>query len=289
MSFTAIYIIWGSTYLFIKLALQSFPPFILAGIRFLIASLLIFAYVFARRRWIGLQWSQVRNSMIAGTLFLAIGNGAACWALQYLDTGFAALLIASQPLLLLIMLRTLEKQMITLRSALGVILGMTGVYLLVSQNELVSHANHWLAVGILFISLLSWGYASIFVGKAVMPKDHFFNTGIQMFVGGIFLVLSSFVFGERPHELSEVSSLSWLSIGYLVVFGSIIAFTAFNFLLKHVSPEKVATSTYVNPVVAMILGWLILDEHITGQSIFAAAILFLGVFFINVNKSRKKI
>jgi drug/metabolite transporter (DMT)-like permease len=132
--------------------------------------------------------------------------------------------------------------------------------------------------------MLSWAYGSLFVAKAELPSNYFVNTGYQMLTGGMMLAIASILFGEtwtNPIEWSEKVQISMI---ILIIFGSIVAFTSFNYLLKAVSPEKVATSTYVNPIIALILGWYFLNEQITRQSVIAAAILLTGVYFINTRK-----
>ena len=285
-SFAAIYIVWGSTYLFIKISLEELPPFFLAGMRFLMAGIIIFALSLKNRKKWNLNRKNVTNSIIAGFFFLTWGNGAVSWAMQYIDSGFAALMISSQPLVLLLMMWILLRKPILPKSWLGVLLGFIGVYLLVSQNELVAGKDQWLGLLLIFTALLSWAYGSIFIGKAETPPSFFINSAIQMISAGICLSFFSFVISEPVPPLNSVSIKVWLSIAYLIIFGSIVAFTAFNFLLKYISPEKVATSTYVNPIIAMLLGWLILDEIITTQSIIAAIILLMGVYFINFNKRK---
>ena len=133
--------------------------------------------------------------------------------------------------------------------------------------------------------LLSWSYGSLFVGKADLPLNYFVNTGYQMLTAGILLIIASNLFGETWSYPTEWSSPTQISMILLILFGSIVAFTSFNYLLKTVSPEKVATSTYVNPIIALLLGWYFLNEQLTPQSIVAAAILLTGVYFINTNKT----
>ena len=288
-AFAAIYIIWGSTYLFIKIGLTEIPPFRLAGMRFTTAGIIIFLISFFTVKNWDISRLALQNSLIAGFLFLTFGNGGVSWAIKYVDSGFAALIISSQPLILLMLLWLLEKKPIMPKSWMGVTLGAIGVYLLVSQNELVSTPNQWLGVAVIFTCLLSWAYASIFVSKAKFPKSYFLNSGIQMFSAGICLLIASLIFEKDIPALTSISSKVWFSLAFLIFFGSILAFTSFNFLLKHVSPEKVSTSTYVNPVIAMLLGWLVLGEIITSQSVIAAVILLMGVYFINFNKRKRSI
>ena len=287
LAFFAIYIIWGSTYLLNKISVSQLPPFFLASVRFLFASMIIF--IIAKSLGISLSISkkQLLNTTIAGFLFLTMGNGLAVLALKYLDSGFAALEISAQPLVILIMMRVFQGKTIKLMSYIGVVLGFIGIFLLVSQKEIINKEGQILGMILIFVCMLSWAYASIFVGKADLPKNSFVNTGYQMLTGGIMLGIISLVLNESwSLPTTWHPEVQWAMIG-LIVFGSIIAFTSFNYLLKEVSPEKVATSTYVNPVIALILGWWVLNEHISLQSIIAAVVLLTGVYFINTKRVLK--
>lgn len=234
----------------------------------------------------GITRKQLINAIIAGILFLGIGNGAMSYALQFIDSGYACLLTSGQPLILLLMLWALDKKALPFKAWIGVFIGIAGMWLLVGQTQILSTKEQWVGTLIIFGCLLSWGFGSIFVNRSELPENYFVNTAIQIFIGSIFLFLSSYAMGEPSIEWHSLSNLAWFSLFYLAIFGSIVAFTAFNFLLKHVSPEKVATSTYVNPVIALILGFYFHDEIITTQTIVAAAILFMGVYFINSTKSK---
>jgi drug/metabolite transporter (DMT)-like permease len=287
LAFFAIYIIWGSTYLLNKISVSQLPPFFLASVRFLFASMIIF--IIAKSLGISLSISkkQLLNTTIAGFLFLTMGNGLAVLALKYLDSGFAALEISAQPLVILIMMRVFQGKTIKLMSYIGVVLGFIGIFLLVSQKEIINKEGQILGMILIFVCMLSWAYASIFVGKADLPKNSFVNTGYQMLTGGIMLGIISLVLNESwSLPTTWHPEVQWAMIG-LIVFGSIIAFTSFNYLLKEVSPEKVATSTYVNPIIALILGWWVLNEHISLQSIIAAVVLLTGVYFINTKRVLK--
>ncbi|MCW5515248.1 EamA family transporter [Muriicola sp. Z0-33] len=284
LSFFSIYFIWGSTYLLNKIAVTELPPFMLAGIRFVSAGIIIFIIAKALKINISVTPRQLLNTIIAGFLFLTFGNGVVVWALKYVDSGFAALEISAQPLVVLLLMRLIQGKKIQTMSVIGVILGFIGIYLLVSQKEIISQENSVMGMIMIFVCMISWGYGSLFVGKADLPKNYFVNTGYQMFTGGIMLMLASLAFQEQ-----WTSPVSWgnpvkYSMILLIIFGSIVAFTSFNYLLKVVSPEKVATSTYVNPIIALLLGWYFLNEQITTQSVIAAAILLTGVYFINTRK-----
>ncbi|MBJ7882846.1 EamA family transporter [Gelidibacter salicanalis] len=284
LAFFSIYVIWGSTYLLNKIAVTELPPFMLASVRFITAGVLIFIIAKLMGKSLAISKKQLINTAIAGFLFLTFGNGIVVWALKYVDSGFAALEISAQPLVVLILMRVFQGKKIQAMSVLGVILGIIGIYLLVSQNEVVSKEGSILGMIMIFVCMVSWATGSLFVGKADLPSNYFVNTGYQMIAGGIMLVVLSLLFGEAwslPNVWSEKVQLSMV---LLIVFGSIVAFTSFNFLLKRVSPEKVATSTYVNPIIALVLGWYFLNEVITTQSIIAAIVLLTGVYFINTKK-----
>ena len=285
LAFLSIYIIWGSTYLLIKLAVIELAPMFLAGFRFLSAGILIF--IIAKFMGISLKISskQFKNTLMAGMFFLVIGNGLMVWALKYVDSGFAALQISAQPLVVLIMMRILEDKKIKAMSMIGVVLGMIGIYLLVSQKQIITKEGSILGMFMILGCMLSWAYGSLFVAKVELPKNFFVNTGYQMFSAGFILLIVSLFLGELWTLPTQWVLKTQFSMLLLIVFGSIIAFTSFNYLLKKVSPEKVATSTYVNPIVALFLGWYFLNEQITGQSILAAVILLTGVYFINTKKT----
>lgn len=285
LAFFSIYVIWGSTYLLNKIAVSEIPPFFLAAIRFTTAGLLIFGIVLATGKSIAITRKQLLNTIFAGFLFLSFGNGVVVWALKFVDSNFAALEISAQPLVILFMMWALQGKKIQPMSILGIILGMVGIYLLVSQKNILNQENSLLGVVMIFAAMLSWAYGSLFIAKADIPKNYFVNTGYQMFTGGIMLAILSLAFGEEWSFVQDWSTKAQWSMLLLVIFGSIIAFTSFNYLLKMVSPEKVATNTYVNPIVAMILGWYFLEEQITVQSVVAAIVLLTGVYFINTKKT----
>lgn len=284
LAFFAIYVIWGSTYMLNKIAVMELPPFMLASVRFLSAGALILIIALVSGIKIGISSKQFGNTAIAGFLFLTFGNGVVVWALKYVDSGFAALEISAQPLIVLLLMRIFEGKKIQSTSVVGVIFGVIGIYLLVSQKQLISQEDTILGMLMIFACMISWGYGSLFVAKANLPSNYFVNTGYQMLIGGIMLLISSYLFNETWSMPTTWSLEVKYSLVLLIIFGSIIAFTSFNYLLKVVSPEKVATSTYVNPIIALGLGWYFLNEQITTQSIFAAVILLTGVYFINTKK-----
>ncbi len=284
MAFFAIYIIWGSTYLWNKIAVTELPAFFLASVRFLCASVLIFAIALISGKKIGITKRQLKNSIFVAFLFMVSGNGLFVWALKYVDSGFAALLASTQPLFVLLLMRLIDNKKMKLKSIIGVVFGILGMYLLVSQQELVTDEDTLKGILLIFLCVIGWSYASVFVSKADLPKNHLVSTGYQMGIAFFMLTIVSFSLGEQwTSPFAWSSEVQW-SMFLLIILGSLVAFTAFNYLLKQVSTEKVATSSYVNPVVALFLGWWILDEALTTQSLIAASILLVGVYFITSKK-----
>ncbi len=286
VSFFSIYIIWGSTYVLNKISVSEIPPLLLASIRFGVAGILIMIIAKLLKQPLKITKKQFINTLIAGFLFLVYGNGVFVWALKYVDTGFAALLASTQPLFVLFLLRLIDGKRMQKKSIIGVVLGIIGMYLLVSQKEIATSEGMVLGIFMILTCVLSWSYGSVFVSKANLPKNFFVSTGYQMITGSFLLFFWSLIFKEDMTTLFNISYKVKISMILLILFGSIVAFTAFNYLLKVISPEKVATSAYVNPIIALLLGWYFLDEQLTNQSIIASIVLLTGVYFIT---SRKRV
>ncbi len=289
LSFAAVYIIWGSTYLFIAFTVESLPPFILSTIRFTLASLLLFGLTAVLKKYQTITKKQFINAAFAGILFLGFGTSGVAWALQFVDSGFTALVISGQPLIVVLMMWAINQKRPATQSFGGIFLGMFGMYLLVSQKELVAAPEQWKGIIAIFFCMIAWGFGSIFVSKSDMPKPQIANNAIQMMSGGIVLFFFSLLFENSfSFDFTAVPSIAWFALSYLIVFGAAVAFSAFNYLLTQVSPEKVATSTYVNPIIALTLGWYFRDELVTPQSILAVCVMFTGVFFINSTPEQSK-
>jgi len=284
LAFFAIYFIWGSTYLLNKIVVKEVSPLLLASIRFLSAGSIVLIIARFLKLNLRVTRKQLFNCIIAGFLFLGFGNGVFVWALKYVDSGFAALEAATQPLFVIFLMRMLHGTKIEKQSLLGVVLGILGMYLLVSQEELILGSQSIKGIMMILACVLSWSYASIFVSRADLPSSFFVSSAYQMLSAGVILLSASYLIGEPWLSPLQWSLASKWSMILLIVFGSIVAFTSFNYLLKVVSTEKVSTSAYVNPVIALLLGWYILDEQITLQSVVAAIFLLTGVYFINSKK-----
>ena len=287
LAFFAIYVIWGSTYLLNKIAVAQLPPFFLASVRFIAAGIIIITIAKFMKLRLLISRKQLFNCVFSGFLFLVYGNGVFVWALRYVDSGFGALEASTQPLFVLLLMRLIDNKRLKPNAIIGVVLGILGMYILVSQKELVTQEGTLLGMFMILTCVLSWSYGSVFVSKADLPANYFVSTAYQMLAAGILLVITSLVMGETwVAPIHWESSVKWAML-LLIVFGSVLAFTAFNYLLKMVPTEKVSTSAYVNPIIAIFLGWLILDEPLTLQTIVAATVLLTGVYFITTKRKIK--
>jgi drug/metabolite transporter (DMT)-like permease len=274
-AFAAVYILWGSTYLGIRFAIQSIPPFMMAGGRHLTAGAVLFA--FARLRGVTAPtWIQWRDAMIAGTLMLVIGNGGVSWAEQRVPSGTAALLVALTPLWM-VLLDWLRPGGIRPRALVGagLIVGLGGVALLARGHGEHQGAVYGWSVAALMAASFSWAAGSIFNRGARKPASPFLSVAMQMITGGAILLGVSGTRGEFSHfhfaQITAVSLGSWL---YLTVAGSLIGYTAYVWLLHASTPARVATYAYVNPLIAVLLGCTL------GHEIFSHELLFAGVLII---------
>lgn len=285
-AFAAVYVVWGSTYLAIHYAIGTIPPFLMAGVRFVIAGGIMYAWGTARgaTRPTRLQW---RNTSIIGILLLTAGNGGVVWAEQTVPTGIAALLVSILPLWLVLLdwIRPGGKRP-SVGVAAGIALGMVGMGVLIGPDSFrgAGPVNLWGALALILASL-SWAAGSLFAKHSDLPSQ-VLTTGMEMLAGGAALLALATVTGEIRHfNPHAVSSTSLLGLAYLVTFGSLIGFSAFSWLLKHASPAAVGTYAYVNPVVAVFLGWLVAGELVTPRTLLGAAIIIASVGIISAVSS----
>ncbi len=288
LAFAAIYLIWGSTYLAIRVAVETMPPFLMAGVRFLIAGTLLFSFLKLR----GAAWPtahQWRANTIIGTFLLLGGNGAVVWAEQYLPSGLTALLIGIGPLFIVLTEWAwpggTRPGVVT---AIALLLGFIGVSWLAAPWENASHGGLNLgAVASILIGCVSWGIGSIYSRHAKHGAEPFFASSLQMLGGGVALTLAALVHDDfaRLH-IAVIAPRAWLAFAYLIAVGSLVGFSTFVWLMKHSTPARVATYAYVNPIVAVFLGWLLLNEPITSRTLVASAIIVTAVAIITVQKTK---
>ena len=278
-AFAAIWIIWGSTYLAIRFALETLPPFLFAGVRFLVAGSILYAVAHLR----GAPrptWAQWKAAGIVGVLLFVGGNGAVVWAEMRIPSGPAALLVATEPLMVVL----LQRQRPTVGHALGLVLGFAGVAILVGPAALLGGgALDPLACLVVVAGSLSWAGGSLVSRTVGLPDHALLSSSMQMLVGGLALAAVGVVHGDAAaFDPGAVSATSLVAVAYLILFGSLVAFTAYSFLIRHVSPGRVSTYAYVNPVVAVILGSVIASEPFTPRVAIAAIVIVAGVVLITV-------
>ena len=276
-----IYIVWGSTYLAIRVTVETLPPFLSAGSRFLVAGVIVFAFLAARKGLaaIRLTGREVAASALVGAALLFGGNGLVSLAEQEVSSSLAALIIASVPLWV-VLLRTLTGEKVSRGTLVGVAIGFAGVAMLVLPGS-GSDGAGLAGVLTLVVASASWASGSFFSSRLPLPRNPFVSTAAQMVLGGLILLVAGAVSGEMSGlDASEFSGASIGAFAYLVTVGSLFAFTAYVWLLQNAPISKVATYAYVNPVIAIFLGWLILSESITTTILIGAAVIVSSVAFI---------
>jgi drug/metabolite transporter (DMT)-like permease len=287
-AFAAVYVLWGSTYLAIRFTLESLPPFAMAASRFLIAGTLLFAWA----RWRGaaapkaIHW---RSATIVGVLMLLGGNGGVVWAEQRVPSGLAALLVATVPLWMVMLdgagrgWRRPPTQVL-----LGVAAGLAGVALLVGPGRFAGgHAVDPLGAAVLIFASLCWTAGSLYSRRAVLPASPLVATAMEMIGGGAGLAVAGLLSGDWQRlDLAAATPRSLMAVAYLIVFGSLVGFTAYVWLLRVSTPPLVATYAYVNPVVAVLLGWALADEPVNARTLIAAAIIVGAVMLITTHRAK---
>ncbi|HLA68564.1 MAG TPA: drug/metabolite exporter YedA [Bacteroidota bacterium] len=288
-AFAAVYIIWGSTYLAIRLAVESIPPFFMAGSRFVLAGGGLYAWLSIRGA-AKPTLSQWKSTTVVGAMLLLIGNGGVSWAEQFVPSGITALLIAITPLWFVVFDWWNRGVKPTASTIGGLILGTIGIIVLIDPVELVGGDQvNLLGAFVLLVATISWAWGSLYSRHAEMPSSPLLATAMEMLSGGILLMIFSAVSGEMFRlDPAAMTTPSILSLFYLVVFGSLVAFTSYIWLLKTVHPALVSTYAYVNPVIAVFLGWLIAGEPLGGRILLAAAIIVAAVALITTMNARKR-
>ncbi|HEX5387451.1 MAG TPA: EamA family transporter [Gemmatimonadales bacterium] len=291
-AFAAIYAIWGSTYLAIRVAIETLPPFLMAGVRFLIAGTVL--HLLGRLRGDAApKAAHIAPSILLGALFFLVGNGGVVWAEQRVPSGLAALMVAVTPLWTTLFEWRGGGRAPSPWTGVGLVAGLAGVGMLVAPGELapgraaLGGAVDVAGAAACMLSSLGWSFASVLSGGLRLPRSPAIASSLQMLAGGVLLVAAGLATGEGAHVAAHGFSLrSGLALGYLVVFGSLVAFTAFTWLLRVTSPSRVATCAYVNPVVAVFLGWALAGERLTPRVLVAAAVIIGAVVLIISTRRR---
>ncbi|MGA3075905.1 MAG: EamA family transporter [Bryobacteraceae bacterium] len=291
MAFAIIYFVWGSTYLAIRVGVREVPPFLLAAMRFLAAGVVLCGWTIARgeRPPSSREWA---SASILAVLIFVLDYGLLFWAEQRVPSGIAAVMMATIPVFMalseIVLLRTLR---LTLRLALALLVGMGGVAALMSRSlRLGGTPIDSVGAAALIVASMSWSISSALTRKLPLPSSKVMSSGAQMLAGGIFLTLAAAALGEfRNFHPSTVSSGAWLALVYLIVAGSIVAFTAYVWLIHHESPTKVGTYAYVNPLVAVLLGYFMGGEALGLRTILGTLFVLIAVVMITTTRAKKPI
>jgi drug/metabolite transporter (DMT)-like permease len=284
----AIYIVWGSTYLAIRFAVETMPPFLMAGFRFVVAGMILFTW----RRLAGdpapkrIEW---RSAAIVGFFLLVGGNGNVVWAEQRVPSGIAALIVGSSPLWMVLLdaLRPGGARP-TVRTVIGVAIGFLGIALLIGPNQLAGPATRLDLLGVISLLLAAffWAVGSLYTRGAKLPASPLMGTSIEMLAGGAGLFLLGTITGEWARlDFARISTESLLGLGYLITFGSLVGFAAYVWLLRVAPTPLVSTYAYVNPLIAVFLGSLLAEEQLTASILIAALVIVSAVALINTARA----
>ncbi|MET8335651.1 EamA family transporter [Streptosporangium canum] len=280
-----VYVVWGSTYLAIRIAIETVPPLLSGAMRFSTAALVLGAALLLLRGWrvFRMTWKELGGAALVGLLLLNAGNGLVAVAEQHISSGLAALLVASVPLWLVIF-RIVARDMPQVLTLAGVLIGFGGVAVLSLTGG--GSAADSTGIVIILLASMSWSAGSFLSARIPMPANPFVASTVEMAAGGIGLALTSTVMGEHL-DLGAVSGRSWAALAYLVVMGSLLAFTAYVWLLGAAPISLVSTYAYVNPVVAVALGALVLSEPVTTSMVAAGLVIVLGVALVVSTERRR--
>lgn len=285
LAFACIYLIWGSTYLAIRYAVETIPPLFVASFRHLIAGGLLFGWCWWRGlRPVRQQWFA---SIVLGALFFLIGHGTLHWAQQTLPSGVAAFLIATEPIFVAIILTATRRARITPTLLIGLLLGLFGVALFIGA-DLQTGRSEMLSSFAVLIGTASWSIGMVYSRSAPLHPDDSMAAAMSLLAGAAMLFLTGTVTGEAAEfDLALVSVRSLLALGYLAIAGSLIAYSAYFWLLNRFPPTLIATHTYVNPVVALVLGWSIAGEVLTARFVFGGIVVIAGIALVGRATSRE--
>ena len=282
LAFSIIYFVWGSTFLAIRVGVREVPPFLLAGMRFVVAGLVLYCWMRARgtpsptrREWGG--------ATLLAVLIFVCDYGLLFWAERRVPSGIAAVMLATIPVFMALSeIIILKTQQLTMRLAVALVVGIGGVAVLVSHSVSFGDAPiDPVGACALMAAAISWSAASALTRKVPLPAEKAMSSGVQMLSGGVLLVLAAGLLGEfRGFQIQAVSAKAWLALAYLIVAGSIIGFTAYVWLIHHESPTKVGTYAYVNPVVAVLVGYFFGGEALGARTIAGAALVLVSVVVI---------
>ena len=285
-AFAAIYLVWGSTFLAIRFAVETLPPLLMMGTRHLVAGLLLFGWLLLSRQETRIEPRLWWSALIAGGFCFLGGHGLIAWAELRVNSGLAALLSASLPIFMVVLARLRgQERELTPRVLGGIALGLLGVAVLIPFKFSADQKAEWISALAVILAEVFWAMGAIYSRGVKTATSPVTFAAMQMISGGALLWIVGIGFGEaRQLTLQAFTMRSVLSLGFLIVFGSLVTFTAYTWLLKVSSPAVVSTHSYVNPVVAVVLGWALAGEQFAPRTLLGAAIVLGSVFLISTRK-----
>jgi drug/metabolite transporter (DMT)-like permease len=281
LSLAAICLIWGTTYLALRIAVLHFPPFLFVFIRQTTAGFLLAAFMLLISKVQLPSREYIFRQAIAGFFMISMGNGLVAWAEMYVPSGLAAIICSLMPMLvILINMMVSRGEKPTLPIFIGVVIGLGGIVLIFSEHlSNFSKTEYQIGIVLIFLAVLSWAGGSVWMKKKSLEGNPFLNAGLQMFFGGLWSLPCAFLF-------DDLTKISWApqavySLIYLIIFGSIIAYACYSYALSKLPMTIVSLYAYVNPIVAVILGWLVLDEKLNAKIGLAILITVAGIYIVN--------
>jgi drug/metabolite transporter (DMT)-like permease len=278
LAFVAIYVVWGSTYLAIRYAVETIPPLVTAGVRHSVAGGIMFAWAWwrgfrpTRQQWLA--------GLVVGALFFLVGHGMLHWAEKSVDSGLSALLFATEPMFIVALGWMMGQQKISVTSALGLGLGVLGVAILTGAELTMKGSSLWGLMAVV-LGAFSWSVGVVISPRLKLPSDALGRTALPTLCGAALLLIAAGVTGEfQQTHWSSITMRSIFGLGFLIIFGSVVAFTAYTWLLQRVPPALVATHTYANPVVAVLLGWLLAHEPLSLRVVLASVAILGAIVLI---------
>ncbi len=280
---------WGTTFLGIRIAIETIPPFLVAGIRNLLSGTIILLYLLYKRKIEMMTKTQLFRALILALMMIVLANGLTTFAEKYISSGLASLISTLSPFFVLVLNLSFGNEKLSLKTTLGIVLGMFGIYL-IYQNSLhdLLNPNYRLGIFAILISILMWAIGTIITKKGLRkPANMLLSVSVQMIMAGFILLIIQYLISPKIN-FETFSIRSSFAVLYLAIFGSVVGYVAYSYLISQLPSTKVSVLSYVNVVVALFLGWLILDEIVTNKMIYATVIIIFGVVIVNYKKPSNK-
>ncbi len=286
VAFSAICIVWGTTYFGTKVAMDYFPPFFFSALRFGVAGV-IFLLLYLTQSRQKPTWADIKNGSIAGFFMITGGNALLGWAVKYIPSGLAGIMSATAPIFITLMsIYAFPNFKITWKISLGLLIAFVGMALLSKPDDGITLTTEfWMGLWLTVVANVFWGFGSIYMKKYPVEQHPFLKTGIQMIPASLINLTISFIFETQPH-FSQIDTRGWTAVVYLIVIGSLVGYLSYVYVIKYMAPARLSIHIYVNIIVAVLLGWAFGGEHLSPITWVALTIIMIGVFVVNNEYAR---